>query len=108
MLAIAAIPSGLKAGERIVTSANSDRFGKPAKSAVAGAAAWPGKACIRRRSQTQRSGSRGSAVINRVIEFSARNKFVVFLLVGFACAWGDRSGAHAMPLDAIWIPATRR
>ena len=39
-------------------------------------------------------------MIDRIIEFSARNKFLVFLLVGFAVAWGVWSILH-MPLDAI-------
>ena len=39
-------------------------------------------------------------MIDRLIEFSARNKFVVFLLVGFAVAWGMWSMQN-MPLDAI-------
>ena len=39
-------------------------------------------------------------MINRVIEFSARNKFFVFLVVGFAFAWGIWSMRN-MPLDAI-------
>ncbi len=39
-------------------------------------------------------------MINRVIEFSGRNKFLVFLLAGFAVATGIWSMLH-MPLDAI-------
>ena len=39
-------------------------------------------------------------MINRVIEFSARNRFFVFLVVGFAFAWGIWSMRN-MPLDAI-------
>jgi Cu(I)/Ag(I) efflux system membrane protein CusA/SilA len=39
-------------------------------------------------------------MINRIIEFSARNKFLIFLLVGFAVAGGVWSLLH-MPLDAI-------
>ena len=39
-------------------------------------------------------------MINRIIEFSGRNKFLVFLLVTFAVAWGVWSMFH-MPLDAI-------
>ena len=39
-------------------------------------------------------------MINRIIEFSGRNKFLVFLLVGFAVAWGVWSMMN-MPLDAI-------
>ena len=39
-------------------------------------------------------------MINRIIEFSGRNKFVVFLLVGVAVATGIWSMLH-MPLDAI-------
>ncbi len=39
-------------------------------------------------------------MINRLIELSARNKFLVFLLVGFAVAWGIWSMMN-MPLDAI-------
>jgi len=39
-------------------------------------------------------------MINRIIEFSGRNKFVVFLLVAFAAAAGWWSMRH-VPLDAI-------
>jgi Cu(I)/Ag(I) efflux system membrane protein CusA/SilA len=39
-------------------------------------------------------------MINRIIEFSARNKLLIFLLVGFAVAGGVWSLLH-MPLDAI-------
>ena len=39
-------------------------------------------------------------MINRIIEFSARNKFLVFLLVAFGVATGVWSILH-MPLDAI-------
>src|SRR5438105_3443661 len=39
-------------------------------------------------------------MINRIIEFSARNKFLIFLLVGAAVAGGTWSITH-MPLDAI-------
>ncbi|MGD0015041.1 MAG: efflux RND transporter permease subunit, partial [Bryobacteraceae bacterium] len=39
-------------------------------------------------------------MINRLIEFSGRNKFLVFMLVGFAAAVGWWSMRN-MPLDAI-------
>ena len=39
-------------------------------------------------------------MINRIIEFSGRNRFLVFLLVGFAVAAGVWSLRH-IPLDAI-------
>ncbi len=39
-------------------------------------------------------------MIARIIEFSARNKFVVFLFVFFALAWGYYAIGH-IPLDAI-------
>src|SRR5260370_10102156 len=39
-------------------------------------------------------------MINRIIEFSARNKFLIFLLVAFGVAAGVWSIVH-MPLDAI-------
>ncbi len=39
-------------------------------------------------------------MINRIIEFSARNKFLIFLLVGIGVAGGVWSILH-MPLDAI-------
>jgi Cu(I)/Ag(I) efflux system membrane protein CusA/SilA len=39
-------------------------------------------------------------MINRIIEFSGRNQFLVFLLIGFAVATGIWSMLH-MPLDAI-------
>jgi len=39
-------------------------------------------------------------MINRIIEFSGRNKFLVFLLVGFAVVMGIWSMMN-MPLDAI-------
>jgi copper/silver efflux system protein len=38
-------------------------------------------------------------MINRVIGFSVRNKFLVFALVGAACIWGAWSMMH-LPLDA--------
>jgi Cu(I)/Ag(I) efflux system membrane protein CusA/SilA len=43
---------------------------------------------------------RGTAVINAIIEFSARNRFVVFLLVAVAVAAGIWS-MRTVPLDAI-------
>src|SRR5579864_4863814 len=39
-------------------------------------------------------------MIDRIIEFSAHNRFLVFLLVGFGVAWGVWSILH-MPIDAI-------
>ena len=39
-------------------------------------------------------------MIGRIIEFSARNKFLIFVLTGFAVAFGVWSILH-MPLDAI-------
>ena len=39
-------------------------------------------------------------MLNRVIEFSVKNKFLVFALVAAACAWGAWSMMH-LPLDAI-------
>ena len=39
-------------------------------------------------------------MISKIIEYSARNKFIVFLLVGFLCIWGIWS-LKQMPLDAI-------
>ncbi len=39
-------------------------------------------------------------MISRIIEFSARNKFIVLLLVGFLCLWGYWS-LQRTPLDAI-------
>lgn len=39
-------------------------------------------------------------MISKIIEVSARNKFVIFLLVGFLCIWGIWS-LKQMPLDAI-------
>src|SRR5574337_736203 len=39
-------------------------------------------------------------MIDRVIEFSGRNRVLIFLLVAFACAAGIWSMLH-MPLDAI-------
>jgi copper/silver efflux system protein len=39
-------------------------------------------------------------MIARIIEFSARNKFIVLLLVGFLCLWGYWS-LKRTPLDAI-------
>ena len=38
-------------------------------------------------------------MINRVISFSVRNKFLVFALVGMACLWGAWAMMH-LPLDA--------
>ena len=38
-------------------------------------------------------------MINRVIDFSVKNKFLVFALVGLACFWGAWSMMH-LPLDA--------
>src|SRR5947208_16421632 len=39
-------------------------------------------------------------MINRIIEFSANNKFLIFALLAAACLWGAWSGFH-LPLDAI-------
>src|SRR6202158_2729600 len=39
-------------------------------------------------------------MINRIIEFSVKNKYLVFALVAAACAWGTCSMLH-LPLDAI-------
>ena len=39
-------------------------------------------------------------MIDRLIGFSARNKALIFLLVGAACAWGIWSMLH-MPIDAM-------
>ncbi len=39
-------------------------------------------------------------MIAKIIEYSARNKFIVFLFVFFALAWGYWALMH-MPLDAI-------
>jgi len=39
-------------------------------------------------------------MIAKIIEYSARNKFIIFLLVGFLCIWGYFSLKNT-PLDAI-------
>jgi copper/silver efflux system protein len=39
-------------------------------------------------------------MINRIIEFSANNKILVFALLAAACLWGAWSALH-LPLDAI-------
>src|SRR3979409_25898 len=39
-------------------------------------------------------------MINRIIEFSVRNKYLVFALCAAACVWGAWSMMH-LPLDAI-------
>ncbi len=39
-------------------------------------------------------------MIAKIIEYSARNKFIVFLMVFFACVWGYWALTHT-PLDAI-------
>ena len=39
-------------------------------------------------------------MLSRIIELSAKNKFLVFLLVGFLAAWGIWAMYHT-PLDAI-------
>jgi len=39
-------------------------------------------------------------MIAKIIEYSARNKFIIFLLVGFLCIWGYLSLKNT-PLDAI-------
>src|ERR1700688_3204281 len=39
-------------------------------------------------------------MINRIIEFSVKNKYLVFALVAAACIWGTWSMTH-LPLDAI-------
>jgi copper/silver efflux system protein len=39
-------------------------------------------------------------MINRIIEFSVKNKFLIFTLVGAACIWGAWSMTQ-LPLDAI-------
>ena len=79
------ILTGLKPDERIVTSGN---FLIDSESQLKAASSW------------QRNAGRQPHMIDRIIEFSARNKFLVFLLVGFAVAWGVWSMLH-MPLDAI-------
>src|SRR5437667_8358655 len=38
-------------------------------------------------------------MINRIIEFSANNKFLIFALLAAACLWGTWSMLH-LPLDA--------
>src|SRR5690242_9481252 len=53
---------------------------------------------MERRLRARPCGS--TSMINRIIEFSGRNKFLVFLLTGFAVATGIWSMLH-MPLDAI-------
>jgi hypothetical protein len=45
------------------------------------------------------STAREAPMINRVISFSVRNKFLVFALVGMACLWGAWAMMH-LPLDA--------
>jgi copper/silver efflux system protein len=42
---------------------------------------------------------RGDGMINRLIAFSVRNKFLVFAFVAAACIWGTWSMLH-LPLDA--------
>src|SRR5215469_7261337 len=42
---------------------------------------------------------RGIRMINRIIGFSVRNKFLIFALVAAACIWGTWSMMH-LPLDA--------
>src|SRR6266566_1224246 len=39
-------------------------------------------------------------MINRIIEFSANNKILVFALLAAACLWGTWSAFH-LPLDAL-------
>src|SRR5882672_11530940 len=39
-------------------------------------------------------------MINRIIEFSANNKFLIFAFLAAACLWGAWAGFH-LPLDAI-------
>ena len=39
-------------------------------------------------------------MINRIIGASVRNKFLVFALVGAACAWGVWAMTH-LPVDAM-------
>ncbi|RJQ56664.1 MAG: efflux RND transporter permease subunit, partial [Nitrospiraceae bacterium] len=39
-------------------------------------------------------------MIAKIIEYSARNKFIIFLLVGFLCIWGYWA-LKQTPLDAI-------
>jgi len=39
-------------------------------------------------------------MIEKIIEYSARNKFIVFLLVGALCVWGYWA-LEKTPLDAI-------
>jgi Cu(I)/Ag(I) efflux system membrane protein CusA/SilA len=43
-------------------------------------------------------------MINRIIDFSIRNRFLVFALVGTACVWGFWSMMH-LPLDATPDPS---
>ena len=39
-------------------------------------------------------------MISKIIEYSARNKFIIFLMVTFLCAWGYWALTKT-PLDAI-------
>src|SRR3974390_3059022 len=39
-------------------------------------------------------------MINRILDFSVRNKFLVFVLVGMGCLWGAWAMVH-QPLDAM-------
>ena len=39
-------------------------------------------------------------MISKIIEYSARNKFIIFLVVIFLCAWGYWA-LMKTPLDAI-------
>src|SRR5947209_7825603 len=47
---------------------------------------------------------RGAAMINRLIGFSVRNRFLIFALAAAACIWGFWSMTH-LPLDAMPDPS---
>ena len=97
------ILKGLKPGERIVISGNflidSESQLKAAAGGMAGSMAGP------EQSGAQAAPPRGArmpkpAMINRIIEFAGHNKFLVFILVGFAVVAGIWSMFN-VPLDAI-------
>ena len=100
-----AITRGLSAGERVVASGT---FLVDSESQLKAAASGMGARCTagvppmgRRACRARhRRRSSGTAVINAIIEFSAKNRFIVFLLVAVAVVAGVWS-MQTVPLDAI-------
>ena len=94
------IVKGLKPGERIVVSGNflldseSRMRTEVPKAAAAGQTASPSP------EPSGKAGRRDTGMINRIVDFSVNNKFIVLALVAAACLAGWLSMKH-VALDAI-------